>query len=195
MCGGDGACATATTACAGVDCDESGRCWGSSCACDRPTATCVPAPLDRLNQGDFVGSLVNMRDEEGAFDLDFDEICNAYTVTMISGPDYLRQLTPDGKFTEWTSTTNLNMGQVAVLRALAGEFKVIGDIAGASPSRPTAGSTTCRCIRRRTGRAPRIRSCAGSCRSGDDATARATAQMAKIQGRRVTSANRVIIAA
>src|SRR5437764_811174 len=66
---------------------------------------------------------------EGAFDLDFDEICNAYAVTMISGPDYLRQLTPDGTFTEWNSTTNLNMGQVAVLRALAGEFKVIGDIA------------------------------------------------------------------
>ena len=130
ICGADGgACVSATSACAGVDCDETGRCWGSTCACDRPAPTCTPATLDRLNQGDFVGSLVNMRDEEGAFDLDFDEICNAYAVTMISGPDYLRQLTPDGTFTEWDSTTNLNMGQVAVLRALAGEFKVIGDIA------------------------------------------------------------------
>jgi hypothetical protein len=126
---GDDVCVPSTTACSGIDCDETGRCWGKSCVCDRPAATCKPAPLDRMNQGDFVGSLVNMRDEEGAFDLDFDEICNAYAVTMISGPDYLRQLAPDGTFTEWASTTNLNMGQVAVLRALASEFKVIGDIA------------------------------------------------------------------
>jgi hypothetical protein len=128
VCGGE-ACVAAISACSGVDCDETGRCWGKSCVCDRPAPSCTPASLDRLNQADFVGSLVNMRDEEGAFDLDFDEICNAYAVTMISGPDYLRQLTPGGVFTEWASTTNLNMGQVAVLRALAGEFKVIGDIA------------------------------------------------------------------
>lgn len=91
--------------------------------------TCTPPSVDRLNQSDFAGSPVNGSDSEGAFDLDFDELCNAYAVTMISGPDYLRQLGPDGMLTQWTSTTNLNMGQVAVLRINAGEFATIGDIA------------------------------------------------------------------
>lgn len=128
-CDGKGSCVGATAGCTAIDCDVAGRCWGTGCACDRPAPGCTPASLDRLNGADFVGSLVNMSDSEGAFDLDFDEICNAYAVTMISGPDYLRQLAPDGTLTSWTSTTNLNMGQVAVLRAVVGEFQTIGDIA------------------------------------------------------------------
>ncbi len=129
VCDGKGSCVVATAGCSGIECDAEGRCWGTGCGCDRPAPHCTPAALDRLNGADFVGSLVNMSDSEGAFDLDFDEICNAYAVTMISGPDYLRQLAPDGTLTSWTSTTNLNMGQVAVLRAVVGEFQSIGDIA------------------------------------------------------------------
>jgi hypothetical protein len=128
-CNGSGSCVVATAGCTGLSCDASGRCWGTGCPCDRPAPSCAPAALDKLNQADFVGSPVNGSNTEGAFDLDFDEICNAYAVTMISGPDYLRQLEPDGTLTSWTSTTNLNMGQVAVLRAIVGEFKTIGDIA------------------------------------------------------------------
>lgn len=123
-----GKCVAWLGGCTSTSCDASGRCWGTYCPCERHPV-CSPASLDRLNQADFAGSQVNMSDNEGAFDLDFDELCNAYSVTMISGPDYLRQLGPDGKFQQWTSTTNLNMGQVAVLRINAGEFATIGDIA------------------------------------------------------------------
>lgn len=128
-CNGNGSCVVATAGCTGISCDASGRCWGTGCPCERPAPSCAPAPLDQLNKAEFVGSPANGSNAEGAFDLDFDEICNAYAVTMISGPDYLRQLEPDGTLTTWTSTTNLNMGQVAVLRAIVGEFKTIGDIA------------------------------------------------------------------
>jgi hypothetical protein len=129
MCDGAGACVLAGMSCRGDQCDASGRCWATECPCDRPAPRCTPAPLAALNQPEFVGSPVNGADGEGAFDLDFDDVCTAYSVTMISGPDYLRQLTSDGKLTTWTSTTNLNMGQVAVLRVPTGEFKELGDVA------------------------------------------------------------------
>jgi hypothetical protein len=63
---------------------------------------------------DFVGA-PNGRDEEGAFDLEFDEQCTAYAVTMISGTDSLRQVTADGALRQWESVANLNMGEVARL--------------------------------------------------------------------------------
>ncbi len=129
MCDGKGSCVAALGGCIDQECDDTGRCWGKDCPCDRPAPFCTPAPLTELNRADFVGSLVNGADGEGAFDLDFDDICTAYTATMISGPDYLRQLTPAGVLTEWKSTTNLNMGQVAVLKIPGGEFKDLGDVA------------------------------------------------------------------
>lgn len=129
MCDGKGSCVLAGMGCSGDACDTTGRCWATDCPCARPAPRCTTATLDQLNQADFAGSPVNDRDSEGAFDLDFDDVCTAYAVTMISGPDYLRQLTPDGKLTSWTSTTNLNMGQVAVLRVPNGEFKELGDVA------------------------------------------------------------------
>lgn len=122
-------CVPWTAGCTGVDCDGAGRCWGTHCPCARPTPSCTPPSLDDLNRAEFAGSLANGSDSEGAFDLGFDEVCNAYAVTMISGPDYLRQMSPQGMITEWKSTTNLNMGQVAVLRLVVGEFATIGDIA------------------------------------------------------------------
>ncbi|MGZ3451891.1 MAG: hypothetical protein ACXWUG_25290 [Polyangiales bacterium] len=130
MCDGKGACVSVSgMGCSDVSCDASGRCWGVGCPCDRPPPRCMPATLEQLNAPEFVGSLVNGADDEGAFDLDFDDVCTAYAVTMISGPDYLRQLTAANELTVWTSTTNLNMGEVAVLRVPTGEFKTLGDVA------------------------------------------------------------------
>jgi len=77
-----------------------------------------------MNMDDFLRG-----GDGGAFDLEFDDGCNAYIVTMISGPDYLRQLTPAGELTIWTGVTNLNMGEVAVLRRPGDEFGV-GDALG-----------------------------------------------------------------
>jgi hypothetical protein len=70
-----------------------------------------------LNQDDFL-----LGGDGGAFDLEFDDACFAYAATMISGTDYLRQVAPDGTLTVWDGVTNLNMGEVAVLRAIGGEF-------------------------------------------------------------------------
>lgn len=97
---------------------EGEACWGRSCVSARPAGACTPAPLERMNMDDF---LRGGRDG-GAFDLEFDDACNAYIVTMISGTDYLRQLEPDGTVTTWNGVTNLNMGEVAVRRLPGGEF-------------------------------------------------------------------------
>jgi hypothetical protein len=130
LCDGKGSCMLAVgMGCTGDVGEPDGRTWATGCPCERPAARCSAPSLENLNKAEFVGSPVNDRDQEGAFDLDFDDICTAYAVTMISGPDYLRQMTPDGKLTTWTSTTNLNMGQVAVLRVPSGEFKELGDVA------------------------------------------------------------------
>ncbi len=129
MCGAGIGCSPALHGCTGFTCDPGGRCWGTGCPCDRPAGSCAPAALTELNRAEFVGSLVNMQNSEGAFALDFDDLCNAYAVTMISGPDYLRQLAPDGTLTTWTSTTNLNMGEVAVRETFVDDTLQVGDIA------------------------------------------------------------------
>ena len=92
-------------------------CWGGSCVTTRPPPRCMPATLERMNEADFL-----LGGDGGAFDLELDDACNAYAVTMISGTDYLRQLAPDGTLTVWSGVTNLNMGEVAVRRELGGEF-------------------------------------------------------------------------
>ncbi|MCB9613773.1 MAG: hypothetical protein H6722_15120 [Sandaracinus sp.] len=105
-------------ACGRMVCTDDGAvCWGRSCVFERPTGGCTPPTLERLNQDDFL-----LGGDGGAFDLEFDDACNAYAATMISGTDYLRQLAPDGTLTVWDGVTNLNMGEVAVLRAIGGEF-------------------------------------------------------------------------
>ncbi len=130
MCDGKGACTIPGNGCTGLECDDAGRCWATGCPCERPAPRCSVASLDALNKGDFAGPQpTNDQDSEGAFDLDFDDLCTAYTATMISGADFVRQLQPDGTLTTWQSTTNLNMGQVAVLRIPGGEFKELGDVA------------------------------------------------------------------
>jgi hypothetical protein len=70
-----------------------------------------------MNMDDFVRG-----GDGGATDLELDDACHAYTVTTISGTDYLRQLAPDGTLTVWNGVTNLNMGEVAALRRPGGEF-------------------------------------------------------------------------
>lgn len=112
-----GSCVAAAP-CDTIRCAEDmSACWGSMCQSERPSGACTPASLERLNESDFIHGGTG-----GAFDLEFDDICNAYTVTMISGTDYMRQLAPDETFTEWDGVTNLNMGEVAVRRLPDSEF-------------------------------------------------------------------------
>lgn len=74
---------------------------------------CSPAPLGMpgeqgtLQDPAFIKSLV---------DLEFDPACNAWGVTIISGPDYLRSMAPDGMASTYAGVTNLNMGEVSVLQ-------------------------------------------------------------------------------
>ncbi|MCZ7683027.1 MAG: hypothetical protein M5U28_31145 [Sandaracinaceae bacterium] len=116
-CALDGAC-VASPPCFATTCSADGSaCWGRSCRTERPPGACAPAPLERMNQDDFLRG-----GDGGAFDFELDDACNAYVVTMISGTDYLRQLAPDGTLTIWNGVTNLNMGEVAVRRIEGDEF-------------------------------------------------------------------------
>jgi hypothetical protein len=123
-CGPSGTC-TLQPPCTKLVC-VGGTCWGEACSCTRPAPACVPAPLGApgeagtLNDPAFVRQGKNAG--EGAFDLDFDPDCNAWAVTMISGPDYLRKVDPAGQVTSITGVTNLNMGEVAVLTGKEGVF-------------------------------------------------------------------------
>ncbi len=100
--------------------EDDSVCWGTLCQARRPDPWCTPAPLERMNQPDFL--LQGTYPYEGIDDLEFDDTCHAYASTMTSGPDYLRQLAPDGTLSTWRGITDINMGQVAVLRPLGGEF-------------------------------------------------------------------------
>lgn len=102
--------------CVSMTC-ANGACWGTSCTATRRVAACTPAPLPRLNQADFTGG-----GDGGLVDLEFDDACSAYGVTTISGRDYMRELHADGTLIQYNGVTNLNMGEVAVLRAFTGEF-------------------------------------------------------------------------
>lgn len=116
-CGLEGACVPAPP-CFSLRCSEDGAtCWGRSCLGRRPAGACAPPSLERMNMDDFLRG-----GDGGAVDLEFDDACNAYVVTVISGGDYLRQLSPDGALTVWDGVTNLDMGEVAVRRLEGGEF-------------------------------------------------------------------------
>ena len=93
--------------CAGVACSDEGACWGTFCSCER-AIDCEP-PTDELLNGSFSTEIS---------DLEFADDCTAWMVTLRSGTDFLRRLTPDGTVTEWAGVSNLNMGEVAVLKAL-----------------------------------------------------------------------------
>lgn len=98
--------------CNGVAC-PGGNCYGTSCPCVRPAPLCTPAALSVLNGAGFTQGLV---------DIDMDLQCGLWGVTAISGTDYLRRMTPDGKVLVVNSVGNLNMNEVAALQGFASVF-------------------------------------------------------------------------
>jgi hypothetical protein len=106
VCDGQGACVPIAP-CADVACTAAQDCWGRLCACERPSECDDPA-LELLN-GPFSSEITA---------LDFADDCTAWMVTLRSGTDYLRRLRPDGEVTEWPGVSNLDMGEVKVLRSL-----------------------------------------------------------------------------
>ncbi len=105
--------------CASMRCNaDRSVCWGSVCTSTRPVASCTPASIERMSMPDFLRG-----GDNGLVDLELDDACNVYGVTTISGTDYLRELAPDGTLTEHPGVTNLNMGEVAVLRPFSSEFE------------------------------------------------------------------------
>ena len=106
VCSGQGVCLPIAP-CADVACLDDGPCWGTLCACERPKP-CEEPTLELLN-GPFSTEITA---------LDFSDDCAAWMVTLRSGTDYLRRLTPDGTVTEWPGVSNLDMGEVKVLRSL-----------------------------------------------------------------------------
>ncbi len=106
VCDGQGMC-LAIAPCAGVACTDEGACWGDLCVCER-AIECTDPALDLLN-GPFSTEIGG---------IDFADDCDAWMVTLRSGPDYLRRLKPDGTLDQWTGVANLNMGEVKVLREL-----------------------------------------------------------------------------
>ena len=106
VCDGLGSCVPIAP-CAQVVCLPDGTCWGGFCSCERAVTCSTPSEAD-LN-GPFSEDIV---------DLAFADDCTAWMVTLRSGPDYVRRLTPDGELDEWAGVTNLNMGEVAVLKSV-----------------------------------------------------------------------------
>lgn len=110
VCDGNGKCYPRVP-CQDVACDASG-CWGTACACTRLIG-CSPAPIGAPGEA---GTLHDEAFRKGLVDLEFDPTCTAWGVTLISGPDYLRSLSPQGVVSTYTGVTNLNMGEVSVLQ-------------------------------------------------------------------------------
>lgn len=129
VCDDQGACIPVAP-CAGVTC-EGGQCWGTSCVCERPI-NCDTATAEVLN-GPFAVDI---------FDLEFADDCNAWMVTLRSGTDYVRRMTPGGTMTEWGGVANLNMGEIKVLKALSPQAPPLpedGDITNGKPPQTTGG--------------------------------------------------------
>jgi hypothetical protein len=93
--------------CADVACTSEGACWGILCQCERPVG-CEDPTLEALN-GPFSDKIIG---------IDFADDCTAWMVTLRSGTDYLRRLLPSGELSEWPGVSNLDMGEVKVLRSL-----------------------------------------------------------------------------
>ncbi len=106
VCDDQGSCVPVAP-CLDVACTSEGACWGTLCGCERPIA-CADPPLEALN-GPFSDKIIG---------IDFADDCTAWMVTLRDGVDYLRRLLPDGTLTEWAGVSNLDMGEVKVLRSL-----------------------------------------------------------------------------
>jgi hypothetical protein len=142
-CDGDGKCYPQVP-CAAVDCDADG-CWGIQCACTR-TVACAPAPVGTAGE---TGTLQDPTFLHGLVDLQFDPTCTAWGVTLLSGPDYLRSVTPAGVVASIAGVTNLNMGEVSVLQRLAtptsGTFPSPFNLPGLDVSLTYICCSTCGC--------------------------------------------------
>ncbi len=112
-CDGNGKCYPRVP-CGGVACDDAG-CFGTQCACTREPG-CSPAPLGMPGEA---GTLHDPAFLKGLTDLEIDPVCNAWGVTLISGPDYLRSLSTAGVPVSYPGVTNLNMGEVSVLQQIS----------------------------------------------------------------------------
>lgn len=121
-CGAELSC-TPSPRCESIVC-EGDNCWGRRCLSQREQSSCTMPTLEILNDQRFVGGV-----SIGPVDLEFDNRCNAYVVTSLSGTDYLRRITGEGEFSQWAGVANLNMGEVAVLRPIDGEFGEAGEVA------------------------------------------------------------------
>ncbi len=117
VCDGQGACIPIAP-CGDVVCLDDGACWGSACSCMRSIDCTPPSEVD-LN-GPFSVEIG---------DLEFADDCTAWMVTLRSGTDFVRRLTPEGTLDEWGGVANLNMGEIKVLKALTPP-------AGLAPGRP-----------------------------------------------------------
>ncbi len=106
VCDDQGTCVPVAP-CLDIACTGEGACWGVLCGCERPTA-CTGPSLEALN-GPFSDKIIG---------IDFADDCTAWMVTLRDGVDYLRRLRPDGELSEWPGVSNLDMGEVKVLRSL-----------------------------------------------------------------------------
>ena len=98
--------------CEGSVCSAN-TCYGLNCSCQRPPPSCAAAALPAINAPSF---------SQGLVDIDMDLQCGLWGVTVISGTDYLRRLTPDGKVLVVNSDGNLNMNEVAALQGFGSVF-------------------------------------------------------------------------
>ncbi|MCA9695013.1 MAG: hypothetical protein KC636_35870, partial [Myxococcales bacterium] len=115
---GDASCGPGTV-CDGVDacipiapcnfmeCTGDGACWGTACSCERKV-TCEEATAELLN-GPFSSDISG---------IDFADDCNAWSVTLSGGQEFLRKLTPAGDLTTWGGIGDYDQGEVRVLRQL-----------------------------------------------------------------------------
>ncbi len=106
VCDGLGKC-VAIAPCSAVDCTDEGSCWGSFCSCTRQIE-CDDPSVDLLN-GPFSSQIGG---------IDFADDCSAWMVTLRSGTDFVRKLSPEGMLSEWAGVANLNMGEVRILKRL-----------------------------------------------------------------------------
>ncbi len=106
VCDGLGTCVPIAP-CAGVDCTDEGSCWGSFCSCTRQIE-CEDPSIELLN-GPFASQIGG---------IDFADDCTAWMVTLRSGTDFVRRLTPDGVLSQFAGVANLNMGEVRILKRL-----------------------------------------------------------------------------
>lgn len=115
LCSLDGHCA-ADGPCSELSCDETGRCYGTSCPTTRPAPLCTLPDLDKLTAV-----------TPNAISFDFDRLCNSYVVTL-TGYDYLYQVAPSGDITTVAGYSDANMHEV-VAAPLASSAKTPGDVA------------------------------------------------------------------